>query len=153
MVPFHLEPSQTEQNVVLLVRMPRAHAGRCLWVAGWQSAAQPFRPIFRNPAGQPEIIGVSAGASFGGALVPARAWSRLARGRVPSASDSLALLESSSSITAGRGGAPILMVVLGGVVTASFFSALVALVTCICGPEYHLPAIVFWLLGSVSTAT
>jgi iron complex transport system permease protein len=39
------------------------------------------------------------------------------------------------------------------VVTGSFFSALVALVTYIADPNTTLPAIVFWLLGSVSTAT
>ena len=42
-----------------------------------------------------------------------------------------------------------LMVVLGGVVTGSFFSALVALVTYLADPNTTLPAIVFWLLGSV----
>ncbi len=46
-----------------------------------------------------------------------------------------------------------LMIVLGGVVTGSFFSALVALVTYIADPNTTLPAIVFWLLGSVATAT
>ena len=56
-------------------------------------------------------------------------------------------------ISAGRGGTPMLMIVLGGVVTGSFFSALVALVTYIADPNTTLPAIVFWLLGSVATAT
>ena len=46
-----------------------------------------------------------------------------------------------------------LMIVLGGVVTGSFFSALVALVTYLADPFTTLPAIVFWLLGSVATAT
>jgi iron complex transport system permease protein len=46
-----------------------------------------------------------------------------------------------------------LMVVLGGVVTGSFFAALVSLVTYLADPYDTLPAIVFWLLGSVATAT
>jgi iron complex transport system permease protein len=45
------------------------------------------------------------------------------------------------------------MVVLGGVVIGSFFSALVALTTYVADPYTTLPAIVFWLLGSLATAT
>jgi iron complex transport system permease protein len=56
-------------------------------------------------------------------------------------------------VTAGRGGASVLMIVLGGVVTGSFFAALVSLVTYLADPYTSLPSIVFWLLGSVATAT
>jgi iron complex transport system permease protein len=56
-------------------------------------------------------------------------------------------------VAQGRQATPMLMVVLGGVVTGSFFSALVALVTYVADPYTTLPAIVFWLLGSVATAT
>jgi iron complex transport system permease protein len=56
-------------------------------------------------------------------------------------------------LTMGRSGTPMLMVVLGGVVVGSFFSALVGLVTYFADPLTTLPAIVFWLLGSLATAT
>ena len=111
-----------------------------------------LQAIFRNPLVSPEIIGVSAGASFGGALALL-----LGLGSFLLVTGSfvfgLVALATLVLITSGRGGTPMLMIVLGGVVTGSFFSALVALVTYIADPNTTLPAIVFWLLGSVSTAT
>ena len=150
-VPFPLEASQTEQNVVLLVRLPRVLLA-VLVGGGLAIGGAALQAIFRNPLVSPEIIGVSAGASFGGALA-------LLLGLGPfllvasSFFFGLVALGTLLLITAGRGGAPMLMIVLGGVVTGSFFSALVALVTYIADPNTTLPAIVFWLLGSVATAT
>ncbi len=151
LVPFPVEASGTEQNVVLLVRMPRILLA-LLVGGGLAIGGAALQAIFRNPLVSPEIIGVSAGASFGGALALL-----LGLGSVLLVTGSfvfgLVALATLVLITSGRGGTPMLMIVLGGVVTGSFFSALVALVTYIADPNTTLPAIVFWLLGSVSTAT
>lgn len=151
LVPFPLEASQTEQNVVLLVRLPRVLLAMLVG-GGLAIGGAALQAIFRNPLVSPEIIGVSAGASFGGALALL-----LGLGPVLLVAGSfvfgLVALGTLLLITAGRGGTPMLMIVLGGVVTGSFFSALVALVTYIADPNTTLPAIVFWLLGSVATAT
>lgn len=151
LAPFPLEASQTEQNVILLVRLPRVLLA-VLVGGGLAIGGAALQAIFRNPLVSPEIIGVSAGASFGGALALL-----LGLGPVLLVTGSfvfgLVALGTLLLITAGRGGAPMLMIVLGGVVTGSFFSALVALVTYIADPNTTLPAIVFWLLGSVATAT
>lgn len=64
-----IEPTwkPVEERVVELIRMPRiliaALAGAGLAVAG---AA--LQGVFRNPLVGPQIIGVSSGAAFGGAL-------------------------------------------------------------------------------------
>ncbi|MET3921163.1 iron ABC transporter permease [Arthrobacter sp. UYEF20] len=151
LAPFPLEASQTEQSVVLLVRLPRVLLA-LLVGGGLAIGGAALQAIFRNPLVSPEIIGVSAGASFGGAVALL-----LGLGPVLLVAGSfvfgLVALGTLLLITAGRGGAPMLMIVLGGVVTGSFFSALVALVTYIADPNTTLPAIVFWLLGSVATAT
>lgn len=150
-VPFPLEASETEQNVVLLVRLPRILLG-LLVGGGLAIGGAALQAIFRNPLVSPEIIGVSAGASFGGALALL-----LGLGAFMLVAGSflfgMAALVMLILITSGRGGSSMLMIVLGGVVTGSFFSALVALVTYLADPNSTLPAIVFWLLGSVSTAT
>ena len=149
--PFPVQASGTEQNVVLLVRLPRVLLA-LLVGGGLAIGGAALQAIFRNPLVSPEIIGVSAGASFGGALA-------LLLGLGPlllvggSFVCGLLALGMLFLITSGRAGTPMLMIVLGGVVTGSFFSALVALVTYIADPNTTLPAIVFWLLGSVSTAT
>ncbi|BCW69575.1 iron ABC transporter permease [Arthrobacter sp. NicSoilB8] len=150
-VPFPVEASQTEQNVVLLVRMPRILLA-LLVGGGLAIGGAALQAIFRNPLVSPEIIGVSAGASFGGALALLLGLGTfmLVAGSFAFGLVALGLL---FLITSGRGGTPMLMIVLGGVVTGSFFSALVALVTYIADPNTTLPAIVFWLLGSVATAT
>ena len=45
------------------------------------------------------------------------------------------------------------MLVLAGVVTSAFFSALISLATYFADPNDSLPAIVFWLMGSFATAS
>lgn len=151
LVPFPNETSGTEQNVVLLVRMPRILLA-ALVGGGLALGGAALQAVFRNPLVSPEIIGVSAGASFGGALALLLGLESalLVTGSFAFGMIALATL---FLITSGRGGTPMLMVVLGGVVTGSFFSALVALVTYVADPNTTLPAIVFWLLGSVATAT
>lgn len=143
--------SDSERTVVELVRLPRvilaALVGGGLGIAG---AA--LQATFRNPLVSPDIIGVSAGASLGGALALFFGLSSifLVGGAFASGLVALAML---FLLTRGRSGAPMLMVVLGGVVIGSFFSALVGLVTYFADPFTTLPAIVFWLLGSLATAT
>jgi iron complex transport system permease protein len=100
----------------------------------------------------PQVIGVSSGASFGGALALVLG---LGTGYLVGSAFvfGMAALGVVFLVTAGRGGASMLMIVLGGVVTGSFFSALVSLLTFLADPYSTLPAIVFWLLGSLATAT
>jgi iron complex transport system permease protein len=100
----------------------------------------------------PQVIGVSSGASFGGALALVLG---LGTGYLVGSAFvfGMAALGVVFLVTAGRGGASMLMIVLGGVVTGSFFSALVSLLTFLADPYSTLPTIVFWLLGSLATAT
>jgi iron complex transport system permease protein len=48
---------------------------------------------------------------------------------------------------------PILMLVLSGVIVAAFFSALLSGVKYVADPESKLPAITYWLLGSLNGAS
>lgn len=150
-VPIPSEATATEQNVVLLVRLPRVLLA-LLVGGGLAIGGAALQAIFHNPLVSPDIIGVSAGASFGGALAILLGLGTFAL-ITSSFAFGLIALAMLFLITSGRGGTPLLMIVLGGVVTGSFFSALVALVTYIADPNTTLPAIVFWLLGSVATAT
>ena len=137
---------------MLLVRLPRVLLG-VLVGGGLSASGVALQAVFRNPLVSPQIIGVSAGrlVRWGTRLLlglgSAAAWSGW-----PSRFG-LVALGVVFVVTAGRGPAPLLIVVLGGVVTGSFFSALVSLVTYLADPYDELPAIVFWLLGSLATAT
>jgi len=143
--------SAVEGNVVWLVRLPRVVLA-LLVGGGLGIAGAALQATFRNPLVSPEIIGVSSGASFGGALALLLGLGSLflVAGAFVFGLAALAIL---FVLTLDRAGAPMLMVVLGGVVTGSFFSALVALTTYVADPYTTLPAIVFWLLGSVASAT
>ncbi|MGI8577301.1 MAG: FecCD family ABC transporter permease [Nocardioidaceae bacterium] len=149
--PLSSNSSDAEQNVVLLVRLPRILLA-LLVGGGLAIAGAALQATFRNPLVSPEIIGVSSGASFGGALALLLGLGSLflVGGAFVFGLVALGVL---FTVTIGRAGTPMLMLVLGGVVTGSFFSALVALLTYLANPYTTLPAIVFWLLGSVATAT
>ena len=47
---------------------------------------------------------------------------------------------------------PTIMLVLGGVIVSSVFSALISMAKYVADPTNQLPAIVFWLMGSLATA-
>ena len=143
--------SQTEQDVVLLVRLPRVLLAALIG-GGLAVSGAALQATFRNPLVSPQIIGVSSGASFGGALALVLG---LGTGYLVGSAFAFGLVALGLvfAVTAGRGGAPMLMIVLAGVVTGSLFTALVSLLTYIADPYDTLPAIVFWLLGSVATAT
>lgn len=141
----------TEYDVVVLVRLPRIILA-ALVGGGLSVSGAALQATFRNPLVSPQIIGVSSGASFGGALALLLG---LGTGYLVGGAFVFGLLALGVVflVTAGKGGASMLMVVLGGVVTGSFFSALVSLITFVANPYQTLPEIVFWLLGSVATAT
>jgi iron complex transport system permease protein len=141
----------TEQDVVMLVRLPRVLLGALIG-GGLAVSGVALQAAFRNPLVSPQVIGVSSGASFGGALALVLG---LGTGYLVGSAFvfGMAALGVVFLVTAGRGGASMLMIVLGGVVTGSFFSALVSLLTFLADPYSTLPAIVFWLLGSLATAT
>jgi iron complex transport system permease protein len=143
--------SATERDVVVLVRLPRVITAMLVG-GGLAVSGVALQATFRNPLVSPQIIGVSSGASFGGALAILLG---LGSGFVVGGAfvSGLLALAVVFLVTAGRGGASVLMIVLGGVVTGSFFAALVSLVTYLADPYTSLPSIVFWLLGSVATAT
>ncbi len=143
--------TDSERTVIELVRLPRVLLA-ILVGGGLAIAGAALQATFRNPLVSPDIIGVSAGASLGGALALLLGLSSvfLVAGAFAFGLGALGLL---FLLTWGRSAAPMLMVVLGGVVIGSFFSALVGLVTYFADPFTTLPAIVFWLLGSLATAT
>jgi iron complex transport system permease protein len=140
-----------EARVVELVRIPRIlMAG--LAGAGLAVAGSALQGIFRNPLVGPQIIGVSSGAAFGGALAILLSESRLLLVGLAFACGLLAMLVV-YGISRQQGRASILMLVLAGIVTSAFFSALVSVTKFVADPDDKLPAIVFWLMGSFATAS
>ncbi len=140
-----------EERVVELIRMPRiiiaGLAGAGLAVAG--SALQ---GVFRNPLVGPQIIGVSSGAAFGGAFAILVSESQILLIGAAFGFGMLAMVVV-YTISRQQGRASILMLVLAGIVTSAFFSALVSVTKFVADPDDKLPAIVFWLMGSFASAS
>ncbi|MCA1006697.1 iron ABC transporter permease [Rhodococcus hoagii] len=142
--------TEAESNVVLGVRLPRVLLGMLVG-GGLALGGAALQAAFRNPLVSPQILGVSSGASFGGvlALMFGLGSTFLVGGAFLFG---LAALGMVLLIGRSRSGGALLMIVLGGVVTSAFFSALVSFITYVADPYTTLPSIVFWLMGSLATA-
>jgi len=139
--------------VVLEVRFPRALAsvlvGMLLAVSG--ALMQAF---FRNVMAEPYLIGVSSGAALGAVVALAAgvgtAWG-LSGVSLAAFLGALVIVAFIYVINARRGGPDPEGLLLSGIATASAVSAIVALVIIVGGRP--LQQVLFWLLGSVSTAS
>jgi iron complex transport system permease protein len=148
--PPDVPVTPTEANVVFTVRLPRILLA-LLSGAGLALSGATLQGVFRNPLVGPQVMGVSSGAAFGGTLAILLSFSRagLLASSFAFGLSALVLVYGLNGIVARRN---ILALVLAGVVVTGFFGALVSLVQYMADTEDKLPAMVFWLLGSLSTA-
>ena len=137
-------------NVLLDIRLPRILAALLIGAALAVSGTA-FQALFINPLVSPGILGVLAGASFGAALgmMLANSWlvvqcSTLAFGfAAVGVAVGIARLFRSHSI---------IMLVLGGIISGAFFTALLSIAKYAADPTNQLPAIVYWLMGNLAAA-
>jgi len=141
--------SQAVASVILDVRGPRVLAaamiGAALAVAG---AA--FQGLFRNPLVSPDILGASSGAALGAVL---GIFFSLGVFAIQALAFAGGLAAVAAVYTVGsmvRARDPILVLVLTGVVIGALLGAGVGLVKYLADPYNQLPAMTFWLLGSLS---
>ena len=143
-------PPQGQIDTVLFeVRLPRVLAA-VLVGAAIAAAGAAYQTLFRNPLVSPDILGVSTGAGLGAVLgiflsLPV-AGIQLAAFAMGLAT--VGLVYAIASVVHGR--EPILVLVLAGVVVGSLAGAAISLLKILADPYDQLPAIVFWLLGSLS---
>jgi len=142
----------TVETVVWNVRLPRVASG--LFVgASLAAAGAVYQGLFRNPLVSPDILGVSAGASLGAVLgiflsLPVLAIQGLA---FAGGLGAVALVYAIGA--AVRGHDPVLVLVLAGVAIGALLGASISLLKVLADPYNQLPAITFWLLGSLASVT
>ena len=135
------------QKVVLTVRFPRIMAAILVGGALSVSGAS-YQTLFKNPMVSPDLLGVSAGAGFGAALV-------MLRGGTWWEIQASAFLFGVGAVLAAYligqvfGNRSITVLVLAGVVVSSFFQALLSIIKTLADTEDALPSITFWLMGSL----
>lgn len=143
--------TQMEYNVVMTIRLPRVILALLIG-AGLSISGAAFQGMFANPLVSADILGVAAGAGFGASI----GILLFGNGYVPQV---LAIIFGLAAIgfTYMIGGVgrntPIFMLVLAGVVTSALFNALISLTKFLADPEEKLPAITYWLMGSLGTTT
>lgn len=143
--------SGVEQRVVDLVRTPRILLS-ALVGAGLAMSGATLQGAFRNPLVGPQILGISSGAALGG-CVAILLFSSLAATMTLAFCGGILAISIVYTLGRSQGRTTMLMLILAGVVTSAFFAALISLVTYFADPNDTLPAIVFWLMGSFSTAS
>ena len=137
-------------TVIYNIRLPRIIAA--IAVGGALSlAGAAYQGMFRNPMVSPDILGVSSGAGFGAALAILLSLPVAGVQASAFAGGILAvILAISISRSIGRHHNAILVLVLSGIIISALFSALISLAKFSADPENRLPAITFWLMGSLA---
>jgi len=144
------EMDPTHFSVIVHVRMPRIILGALVGGSLAVSGAA-FQGLFRNPLVSSGMLGVSSGAGFGAALALIL-FDRYVY--VYPLAFGFGLLAVLLCFFIGRitASTQAITLVLGGVIVGSIFSALISLLKYLADPYDELPAIVFWLMGSLSRA-
>lgn len=143
--------SNMEETVVMNVRFPRILLALLIG-GGLAMAGASFQGMFGNPLVSPDILGVSAGAGFGASLGILLFGQGVTAQLLALVFGLLAILFT-FFVAGNRKNAAIYMFVLAGVITSALFNALISLTKFVADPEEKLPAITYWLMGSLGTAT
>jgi len=141
----------TVEAIVWSVRGPRIGAALAVGAA-LAAAGAAYQSLFRNPLVSPDILGVSGGAAVGAVLGIFLALPILAIQGLAFAFGLVAVALVTLIATAVRGHDPLLVLVLAGVLVGALLGACVALLKVLADPYNQLPAITFWLLGSLAGA-
>lgn len=136
-------------TVVWQIRLPRVVAAILVGAALAASGAT-YQGMFRNPLVSPDILGVSAGAGLGAVLgiflsLPVLLIQLLA---FVFGLGTVFLVYALSRVV--RGHDPLLVLVLAGVVMSALAGSCISLIKYLADPYDQLPAITFWLLGSLA---
>lgn len=140
------------ETVIWNVRLPRVLSA-LLVGAALAAAGAVYQGLFRNPLVSPDILGVSAGASLG-------AVTGIFLSLPVLAIQALAFVGGLGAVglvyivgLAARDRDPVLLLVLAGVAIGAMLGACISLLKVLADPYNQLPAITFWLLGSLASVT
>jgi iron complex transport system permease protein len=138
------------QTVILQVRAPRV-AAALLVGAALAGAGSAYQSMFRNPLVSPDILGVSSGAALGAVAGIFFSQSVIAIQLFAFAGGLIAVAAVFVVGSALRGYDNTLTLILTGVVIGTLLGSGIALIKYLADPYNQLPAITFWLLGSLAS--
>lgn len=148
---FPIKQTWTQQMETILfqIRFPRVVMA-CLIGSALSCAGAAYQGIFQNPMVSPDILGASAGAGFGAALAIFLSFSYLGISLTAFffGMGSVLLVYIVSRYFKTN---PILGLVLTGIMVSSLFSSATSFIKLVADPNDKLPAITYWLMGSLAS--
>jgi iron complex transport system permease protein len=149
---YPLEQFWTErvETVLVNIRLPRVVLA-CLVGCSLSAAGAAYQGVFQNPMAAPDILGASAGAAFGAALAILNYGGSFMI-TVSAFFFSLVTVFIVYAISRKVKGKSILGLILAGIVISSLFSAATSFIKLVADPNDQLPAITYWLMGSLAGA-
>ena len=147
-----LEKTWTDNmaTAVLNVRLPRILLAGLVGCA-LSAAGTAYQSVFRNPMAAPDILGASSGACFGAALAILLGFAHLGVTAMAFAA-SLATVALVYVLARRIRGNQVVNLLLAGIMISSLFSAGTSYIKLVADPTNQLPAITYWLMGSLSGA-
>ena len=153
-VPFYTaSQSGVNKTIIFNIRLPRVLLAGLVGFA-LAAAGTVFQALLKNPMADPYVIGISSGASLGAALgiIFNLQINLFGLNTIPLFSFGGALLTIIIVYNLAKAGGkiPVTTLLLAGVATGSFLSAIVSLLMVFNNQSMH--EIVFWIMGSLAGA-
>ena len=149
---LRLAPTWTpeEASVVIQIRLPRILSAALIGAA-LSAAGASYQAMFRNPMVSPDLLGASTGACFGAALaiLLGASYAVITAGSFLFGLAAVGLTYLVGRLSRMRSN---LAMVLAGVMVGSLFSAGTSFIKLVADTNEQLPAITYWLMGSLSAA-
>lgn len=138
----------TQEALLLNHRLPRI-ALACMVGGCLAGAGASYQGVFRNPMAAPDILGASSGAALGAAL--AICLNLGASGIMLFAFGASLLTVGAVIFTGSRiRGKRSLGLILAGIMVSSMVSSGTSFLKLVADPEDQLPAITYWMMGSLN---
>ncbi|HEY3738895.1 MAG TPA: iron ABC transporter permease [Bryobacteraceae bacterium] len=147
--------SAADQLVVWIVRIPRVLVAAAVG-AGLGTAGAIMQGLFRNPLAEPGLMGIGPGAALGGVFAFVTGWSAQSVLPLPILAMTGALLALALVyIMSTRGGVtPMATLLLAGIATGAFVSALTTLVLTLNIANWQIAQeVLFWMMGGLVART
>lgn len=139
----------TVNTVIFQIRGPRILAA-VLVGAALAAAGAAYQGMFRNPLVSPDILGVSSGAALGAAIAIFLSLGIYAIQGFAFLGGLAAVVVVYAVGASVKRHDPLLTLILAGVVIGTLLGSCLALIKYLADPYNQLPAITFWLLGSLA---
>ena len=147
---FPVEPywTATQESLLLVHRLPRVFVA-CLVGCGLSAAGASYQGVFQNPMAAPDILGASSGAALGAAIAILLS---LGATYIMLFAFAGSLLTVAAVVYIGgrTKGKRLLGLILSGIMVSSLVSSGTSFVKLVADPEDQLPAITYWLMGSLN---